>query len=337
LNPFVRPALKDGYRRRTVSQYFEKAAFAFAPMAKLQLTCQSTKVTVPQSELTAFIAQNPGVLSKPTYELKARVPAPILEEFAKAIESRRKPYITKQNVSSFVLLARELCHEVCLDECASVLSTMQADSFIVLNQRVGIVETLIGIRRHPASSEPQMVISRLSTLEADLATLRQSMSHPSPANGSVRPWVSEPAVSQAPAPIGRLEVSPTDLPTPTVSEQTLLDLINGFRQENGLEPLEFSRKITAICVPHTLSMFSKEIPAGHQGAPERYKQIPESTHRAENVAFTIGHANPLPDMVTNWKNSPGHKKNMMGDFNTVGVALVHDDRTWFATTLFAKF
>jgi uncharacterized protein YkwD len=149
--------------------------------------------------------------------------------------------------------------------------------------------------------------------------------------------VSEPVVSQSSAVRGHLEVSPTDLPTPTQSEQTLLDLINGFRQENGLKPLEFSRKITAICIPHTLSMFHKEIPTGHQGSHDRYHQIPESTHSAENVAFTIGRADPLPIIVTNWKNSPGHRKNMMGDFNAVGITLVHDDRSWYATTLFAKF
>jgi hypothetical protein len=123
--------------------------------------------------------------------LKARVPAPILEEFAKAIESQRKPYITKQNLSSFVLLARGLCHEASLNECATVLSAMPADSFIVLNQRVSILETLLAIRLSPASSArcaPRAVLSRLSTLEADLATLRQSISPPSSAPAaSVRP------------------------------------------------------------------------------------------------------------------------------------------------------
>jgi uncharacterized protein YkwD len=229
----------------------------------------------------------------------------------------------------------------------TILSTMETDSILVLNQRLGILETRATIQRASTGSpDPhfQEVFSRLSTLETDLAALRKTISAPSakpPApvatlQHSTTTATPSSARSSASRPTGTLESSPTDQPTPTATEKACLDLMNGFRNENGLEPLVFSRKLTEICIDHTMAMFRREIPAGHQNVDARYKQVSGTTKVAENVGFVIGHQNPLPDMLTNWKNSTGHRKNLVGDYNQVGVTIVHDDSAWFATTLFAK-
>jgi uncharacterized protein YkwD len=70
-------------------------------------------------------------------------------------------------------------------------------------------------------------------------------------------------------------------------------------------------------------MANKKIPFGHDGFDGRMerlsKQLKPTYSFAENVAMG---ATTAQEVVTQWLNSPGHKKNIEGDYNLTGIGIV---------------
>ena len=114
-----------------------------------------------------------------------------------------------------------------------------------------------------------------------------------------------------------------------------IKLTNEFREKNGKLPLFYSKELTIIAMPHTKKMLSGQIPLGHDGFQERSKKVLGAKSTGENVAYCDGYSNPIETMVKGWIKSPPHRKNMLGDFNTIGIALAHDGSLWFGTQFFA--
>lgn len=55
----------------------------------------------------------------------------------------------------------------------------------------------------------------------------------------------------------------------------------------------------------------------------------------ENVGMCRKKEDPLFTLLDDWIHSPPHNKNLLGEYNCVGLALFISDRTYFATALFA--
>ena len=56
---------------------------------------------------------------------------------------------------------------------------------------------------------------------------------------------------------------------------------------------------------------------------------------AENVAMTGGSREPAKDFVDMWVGSLGHRRNMLGDFQVLGVGMARaPDGAWYATQIF---
>lgn len=121
-------------------------------------------------------------------------------------------------------------------------------------------------------------------------------------------------------------------------EKEIFQLINEYREKNGLEPLQYSDAVADIAERHSRRMANKDVPFGHTGFQDRYnalkKELPDMTAGAENVAYG---ADDAAEAVELWLHSAGHKKNIRGNFTHTGISVVRDsDGRLYFTQLFVK-
>jgi uncharacterized protein YkwD len=116
----------------------------------------------------------------------------------------------------------------------------------------------------------------------------------------------------------------------------ILKYVNKHRTDMGLKPLINNAIIAAAAEQHSKNMATKKISFGHDGFNERMdklaKQLPPSYSYAENVAEG---ATTAKEVVDQWLHSPGHKKNIEGDYNVTGIGIAKGtDGTLFYTQIF---
>jgi len=116
-------------------------------------------------------------------------------------------------------------------------------------------------------------------------------------------------------------------------------LVNQYRASRGLRALQPKRELNAIAMQHSRDMASGRLPFSHQGfnervaAVRRYAKIPYKV--AENLyANTSGHNIALL-ALKGWLASPGHRKNIEGNFLFTGIAVARSaSGEFFITQLF---
>lgn len=116
--------------------------------------------------------------------------------------------------------------------------------------------------------------------------------------------------------------TPTPAPTPTDFVQQVLALTNQFRSQNGVAPLTLNLELNATALGHSQDMAQQDY-FSHTGkdgsAPwDRAKEVGyEARTIGENIA--AGYTTPEA-VVEGWKNSPGHRANMLNpNFTELGV------------------
>jgi uncharacterized protein YkwD len=109
--------------------------------------------------------------------------------------------------------------------------------------------------------------------------------------------------------------------------EDILIQTNNFRKSKGLPALIIRDDLNAIAQKHSENMASGRTKFGHNGIRQReqeaQKKITTLTSFAENVAYG---ANSGVEVVTMWKNSPGHRSNMLGDYKYIGIGTATDRR-----------
>jgi uncharacterized protein YkwD len=83
-------------------------------------------------------------------------------------------------------------------------------------------------------------------------------------------------------------------------------------------------------------MLSGRVPLGHSGFHERAAEVPQAMGTAENVAYCDGFSDPVHTMVDGWIKSPGHRRNLLGDFNSMGTAFANRGGLWYGTQFFGN-
>lgn len=121
-------------------------------------------------------------------------------------------------------------------------------------------------------------------------------------------------------------------------EKEIFQLINEYREKNGLPPLQYNDAVADMAQRHSQHMADKDVPFGHTGFQDRYnalkKELPDMTAGAENVAYG---ADDAAEAVELWLHSAGHKKNIRGNFTHTGISVVRDsDGHLYFTQLFVK-
>jgi uncharacterized protein YkwD len=118
----------------------------------------------------------------------------------------------------------------------------------------------------------------------------------------------------------------------------ILKYINEYRAEKGLGPLKNDPTVCKGAEVHSRDMATHRVPFGHDGFDERMAKITSlvspANGWAENVAYGPLNAKEVVDM---WLNSPGHKKNIEGNYNTCGIGIVRsNDGALYFTHIFVN-
>ncbi|HAT8569102.1 CAP domain-containing protein [Legionella pneumophila] len=124
----------------------------------------------------------------------------------------------------------------------------------------------------------------------------------------------------------------------TAIQNEILVYINNYRQQHGLAPLKMDNRIVKEAKIHSMDMAKHAIPFGHKYFKKRidklHTQIKNSNAGAENVAYNYKNAQ---DVVKNWLRSPGHKRNIVGNYDLTGVGIARDEKgKIYFTQIFLK-
>lgn len=121
------------------------------------------------------------------------------------------------------------------------------------------------------------------------------------------------------------------------TEARIVELINNHRESIGLNPLEVINYISIKSEGHNEYMIEKQS-ISHDGFQQRSQNIIQvlgAEKVAENVAYNYATAESV---VAAWKNSPGHRANIEGDFTHFGISVSVDEATGkkYYTNIFMK-
>lgn len=120
--------------------------------------------------------------------------------------------------------------------------------------------------------------------------------------------------------------------------QSILKYVNQHRQAIGKPPLHMIDIASTEASEHSVDMAKRRIAFGHDGFENRVAVITKNIGRisaaAENVAYGELTAQ---EVVDGWLHSPGHKKNIEGDYTLTGIGVAKDkDGTIFYTQIFIR-
>jgi|SRR5450631_3436950 len=109
-------------------------------------------------------------------------------------------------------------------------------------------------------------------------------------------------------------------------ETEILQFVNEDRKEHGLSPLELNAVESSLAGQHSRNMASGKVKFGHDGFNKRAKAIQKAlggTVFGENVASGRMTAR---EVVDGWLKSPGHKKNIEGNFTITGIGYASNNK-----------
>lgn len=115
-----------------------------------------------------------------------------------------------------------------------------------------------------------------------------------------------------------------------------LDHTNEFRRSQGLGPLQWSRALHDAGFSHSKGMALGDVPFDHIGFQDRCRSFPFSYRSAgENLAWNQNCGDTARVAVNGWIKSPGHRKNLLGNYNYCGISVFKgpNGRTYFTQLL----
>jgi uncharacterized protein YkwD len=120
-----------------------------------------------------------------------------------------------------------------------------------------------------------------------------------------------------------------------ISRQAL-DGTNRYRASKGLPPCRWHAGIACIAAEHAASMASGAAPFSHDGFNARVSRFPAQRGAGENLALSSGISDVAGTAVDGWIKSPGHEKNLRGNWNVCGIGTARSaNGTFYTTQLFA--
>jgi uncharacterized protein YkwD len=122
-------------------------------------------------------------------------------------------------------------------------------------------------------------------------------------------------------------------------EQQVLTFVNAHRDSINLPALKMNDVIVKAAISHSQDMATGKIPLGHDGFEERMgailKQLTPANAAGENVLDGATSARQAVDL---WLHSPGHRKNIEGNYNLTGISIVKaaDGKLYFTQIFINK-
>jgi uncharacterized protein YkwD len=109
----------------------------------------------------------------------------------------------------------------------------------------------------------------------------------------------------------------------TSTEETILAYVNQYRQSQNLSPLIAVDTFDQIAREHSGDMQSSD-KMDHNGFSGRASMVQNRYPQAsvaENVGFNQGFSMPEKHMVDSWIKSPGHQRNIVGNYIYSGIGV----------------
>ena len=118
----------------------------------------------------------------------------------------------------------------------------------------------------------------------------------------------------------------------------VLKYTNQFRKSHRLPPLEMRDDLNEIARRHSDDMATGKRRFGHDGFDQRESEVQKIvqpfSEMAENVALG---ATTGKEVVQMWKDSPGHRENMLGNYKYLGIGTaVNNQGTIYFTSIFVR-
>ena len=178
-----------------------------------------------------------------------------------------------------------------------------------------------------------MMLKRLSQMNWGLFVLAAGLSS---CNSPIS--ISQPLPSEtAPTPTASPKSTSRDL---TNLELSVHQQINQYRQSRNLSPLTLDPRISEQARLHSEAMASSRVSFSHDGFEGRVKALEKSIpyrSAAENIAYNQGYSDPAKQAVEGWLQSPGHLKNIQGEFNLTGIGVTQNAKgEYYFTQIFLK-
>jgi uncharacterized protein YkwD len=129
----------------------------------------------------------------------------------------------------------------------------------------------------------------------------------------------------------------TAVRNPETMETDILRYVNEDRAKHNLPMLEMNGMESSLAAKHSRDMAAGKVSFGHDGFKARAKAIQKelgSVEIGENVA-----SGPMTahEVVDGWLHSPGHKKNIEGNFTLTGIGYsVSKNGDIFFTQIFSR-
>jgi uncharacterized protein YkwD len=119
--------------------------------------------------------------------------------------------------------------------------------------------------------------------------------------------------------------------------QDVLSQTNQFRKSKGLTELVMRNELNAIAQQHSADMASGRVGFGHNGFAKRNAMASAKIKHLHSIAENVAYgATSAKQVVTLWKNSSGHRRNMLGPYRYIGIGIAKDKQgRMFYTQVFA--
>ena len=108
-------------------------------------------------------------------------------------------------------------------------------------------------------------------------------------------------------------------PLADTMESEILQYLNEDRTRHGLAKLQMNTVESALAAQHSRDMASGKVKFGHDGFMARAKSIQKSLGSREVGENVASGQMTAREVVDGWLNSPGHKKNIEGNFTLTGI------------------
>ncbi|SDB41849.1 Cysteine-rich secretory protein family protein [Flavobacteriaceae bacterium MAR_2010_188] len=119
-------------------------------------------------------------------------------------------------------------------------------------------------------------------------------------------------------------------------EIEILEMINAYRIENGLNPMRQNTVVKSVAFTHTDYMVTTN-DVSHENFFERRDMLMEH-EKAESVSENVGYGySSARAVVDAWIASPGHQAQLVGDYTEFDIsAEKNTEGRWFFTNMFIK-
>jgi uncharacterized protein YkwD len=109
---------------------------------------------------------------------------------------------------------------------------------------------------------------------------------------------------------------------PGGEEQQFLDATNAARAQNGLAPLAWDETLANVARGWTAGMAAAHSLSHNPSLVDQVNAF--VTNQWQRIGENVGYGGTVAGLHNAFMNSPGHRANVLGDYNRVGIGVVRD-------------